>query len=512
MLLIQGALQLNPYCRSRRVKCDETKPECYRCQEYGSLCQYKAPQSQAAPPISPGNRPWDLVRIQPRITPQPVPSGSVSCDAVEGNYFRVFREQLAFDLRGDSETPLWSRLIPQQCSHEPAIKHAVLALSALYKSALSCDTHTVRLHDEHFKFALVQQSQAIKLLREALASGRSHVRLALITSLLFGCLESFYGNWETATQQVNSGLNILRHMREDTTGQVATGIVDIDLEVGLTLGRLKLQILAFFALNPMCDSPFNNSNDEEMWEEVPDRFSNFDEAFMSGAALGSSALRHSRTSARFRAVEVPIDLIAQQQCRLTRRVDQWNKAYEPVFLEACENTTSHAYNGALQLRICIWKCEIMIATSISDTEGVFDDFTPQFQRITYFARHILQRDRQVRQLCVLRGQYGRGLIMALFYTATRCRDSFVRREAIAILREWPCTNGVWHSLQAAKVAEWVVCLEEGCCEGDGYIPEDRRVRMNSLKVSLQNGSIMVECMQPSDDGRLELQKTNLGWP
>lgn len=482
-----------------------------RCQEYGAFCQYLSPPSQEAVSASRDNRPLDLVPIQPRLTSQPALSGSVSCDGAGASYFRLFRDELAFDLCGDSETPLWSRLIPQQCSREPAIKHAVLALSALYKSASSSDTHTVKLNDDHFKFALVQQSRAIGLLREALASGRSNVRLALIMSLLFGCFESFYGNWETATQQIYSGLNILRHVREDATQQVTTRIVDVDLEVGLMLGRLKLQILSFLALNPMCESPFNNLNDDDL-EDVPDYFSNFNEAFMSATALASVALRHSRASARFGGIEVPPNLIAQQRDYLKRRADQWNKAYEPIFAQACEDTTSHAYYGALQLRICVWKCEIMIATSISNSEDVFDDFTSQFQRITYFAQHILQRNPQVRGLDGLRGQYGRGLIMALFYTATRCRESPIRRQAIAILQKWPCTNGVWHSLQAAKVAEWIVNIEERYSDEHGYVHKDRRIKMNSLKVVLQNDVIIVECMWPSDDGSLELQKAHLCWP
>ncbi len=431
---------------------------------------------------------------------------------MEGRYFRLFHEKLAFDLSGHFETPFWTRLIPQHCHHEPAIKHAIFALSALYKSAISSKTHTVNLDDEHVKFALVKQSQAISSMRKTLSSGQPQMRLALVASLLFSCFESFHGDWETATQQVYSGLNILKRLSEDERRDVTNGLDDIDHEVGLTLRRLELQILSFLAMNPMLEHPFIDLDVEEIILDVPDQFTSFNEAFTAATSLAVSILRHSRISARCGDDSGCRDLIAQQQKYLQGKMDQWNKAYEPIFLEVCQNTVGREYLGVLQLRICIWKCEIIIATSMSNTEVVFDSFTAQFQRITHFARHVLQKDREIRESNGLRLQYGMGLIMALFYTATRCRDFSVRREAIAILREWPSTNGIWHSLQAAKIAEWIVSIEEKCCGGLELIPGDCRVKMESLKVSLQKGVIAVECMQSSVNGVLELQKAKLHWP
>lgn len=488
----------------------------YRCQEYGAFCEYSFPRPHiAAPKVTPPqDRGRDLVPIQPRRSLQSVasPSDSFSCDEVEGRYFRLFQEKLAFDLSGYFEAPFWIRLIPQQCHHEPAIKHAIFALSALYKSAISSNTQTVNLDDEHVKFALVKQSQAISLLRKTLSSGKPQMRLALVASLLFSCFESFHGDWETATQQVYSGLNILKCLSDDDRRHATNGLADIDLEVGLILRRLKLQILSFLAMNPMLEHPFNVLKVEEIILDMPDQFITFNEAFTAATTLAVSVLRHSRISARYGDDSGPRDSIAQQQQCLQGLVDQWNKAYEPIFLEVCQNTVGREYLRVLQLRICVWKCEIMISTSMSNTEVVFDSFTAQFQRIAHFARHVLQKGQEIRESVTPRLQYGMGFIMALFYTATRCRDFPVRREAIAILREWPCTNGIWHSLQAAKVAEWIASIEEKFRGGLEFIPGDCRVKMQSLKVSLQKGVITVECMQSSINGVLEPRKANLHWP
>ncbi|KAF5988652.1 putative mercuric reductase [Fusarium bulbicola] len=436
----------NPYARSRRVKCDETKPTCDRCEEYGSFCEYQLPRPQDAA-IKVKDRDRDLIPVQPRHPSQLIssPSDPLCCDEVEA------------------------------------------------------------------RFALVQQRQAIGSLRNDLSSGQPQMRLALVASLLFSCFESFHGDWETATQQLYNGFNMLKRLSKDERRQATNSLAGIDLDVGLTLRRLELQILSFLAMTPTSEHP-NDLNPEEIVLDLPDQFATFNEAFAAVTKLAVSILRHAKISARGENDSGHRESLARQKQHLQGLMDQWGKAYESMFLEACQSTVGREHLGVLQVRICAWKCEILIATSMSDTEAVYDDFTAQFQRMTHFARYVLQKDQELRDSDGPRLQYGMGLIMALFYTATRCRNYFVRREAIAILREWPCTNGIWHSLQAATVAEWIVGIEEERCSGLEFVPVECRIKLQSLTVVLKKGVIAVECMQWSADGTLEPRKADLTWP
>ncbi|KAF5649668.1 dihydrolipoyl dehydrogenase [Fusarium sp. NRRL 52700] len=456
------------------------------CEEYGSFCEYQLSRPQdAASKVK--DRGKDLIPIQPRHPLQLIsnPSDSILCEEAEARYFQIFHEKLAFDLSGYFEAPFWTRLIPQQCHHNPGIKHAILALSALYKSALSSTSHTVNLNDEHYSFALVQQRQAIISLRNDMSSGQPQMRIALVASLLFSCFESFHGDWETATQQVYNGFNILKRLSEDERQEATNSLADIELDVGLTLRRLELQILSFLAMTPMMEHP-NDLDFNEVVLDLPEQFTTFNEAFTAVTKLAVSILRHAKISAqceddsgRHR------DFLARQRQHLQRLMDQWGKAYEPMFLKACQNTVCKEHLGVLQVRICAWKCEILIATSMSDTEAVFDDFTARFQRMTHFARYVLQKDQELRDSDGPRLQYGMGLIMALFFTATRCRNFFVRREAIAILREWPCTNGIWHSLQAAKVAEWIISIEDERCSELEFVPKRLPAGIEQLRNDIE---------------------------
>jgi hypothetical protein len=54
-----------------------------------------------------------------------------------------------------------------------------------------------------------------------------------------------------------------------------------------------------------------------------------------------------------------------------------------------------------------------------------------------------------------------GIIEPLFVTALKCRDPFIRRNAIALLESWPHREGFWDSALVAKLAQKVVDIEEG---------------------------------------------------
>lgn len=99
--------------------------------------------------------------------------------------------------------------------------------------------------------------------------------------------------------------------------------------------------------------------------------------------------------------------------------------------------------------------------------------------------------------------------MIVYYAATRCRDSSVRRNAIAILRSRPSKNGVWNSLQVARVAEWGFELEEKGQDENGFISENCRIRMHTLKWSSSHGYINVECVQGTGEEGSKFQTAAL---
>jgi hypothetical protein len=173
----------------------------------------------------------------------------------------------------------------------------------------------------------------------------------------------------------------------------------------------------------------------------------------------------------------------------------WDKAFGPLFEEQDFDVATAENMAILQCYVCPLVFKTMHATCMETEECVFDIFLDRFKYIVSSSRFLFQKDQECR---LLRGpilQFGMGLIMCLYYTATRCRDSILRREAIAILRQFPSKSGVWDSLQVAAVASWVADLEDDGKNKEGVIPERSRVRMHTLKWTMDGGRINVECIQ-----------------
>jgi hypothetical protein len=95
-------------------------------------------------------------------------------------------------ISGSSDEEFWNRLVLQATHHEPAIRHAAIALGSLYERfSLSDDCLSDidgRSKDENF--ALQQYVKALGFLLEPMkGEGKQAVDVALMNSVLFICFE-----------------------------------------------------------------------------------------------------------------------------------------------------------------------------------------------------------------------------------------------------------------------------------------------------------------------------------
>lgn len=156
----------NPYSlasqRIRKVKCDEAKPYCLRCSKTGRKCdgylddaalsirrrrrrhpaasqldglaiggQGATCEIPAAAPGSalPSMTPPLSATSLPRL-PNLLPWDS----AEEKRSFNFFQHITAPVLAGDLDAVIWRVLVLQICHTEPAVRHAILAISSLHEA------------------------------------------------------------------------------------------------------------------------------------------------------------------------------------------------------------------------------------------------------------------------------------------------------------------------------------------------------------------------------------------
>lgn len=198
-------------CKTRRVKCDETKPQCLRCLRFGRTCDgYPEPHS---------GRGVVMIPIKPRIPSISVYSPSVSVHATEEEhrYFQTFRDHSAYELSGFFTNEFWTNIVLQESYSIAPIRHAVIAVGALNKSLENAPGPQLKVNviqsvdKRHHENAVLHYLKAIQTLNQYISTSNSpQLRVALISCLLFVCFETFQGGFASSVQQTYGGLKILR--------------------------------------------------------------------------------------------------------------------------------------------------------------------------------------------------------------------------------------------------------------------------------------------------------------
>ena len=175
----------------RHIKCDERKPCCIRCTSTGRKCDGYAPLEKSKE------------RKQPSVTSsghcsiihQRNPNIEIFGDQAERRSFCFFRDRTAPQLAGLFASEFWDCLLPLSAHHQPAIRHAVVALSALHERFENNDNSILSSNSDVAQggFALQQYNCAIGCLIKSVKDGEDQsVDVALIACILFACFEVLY--------------------------------------------------------------------------------------------------------------------------------------------------------------------------------------------------------------------------------------------------------------------------------------------------------------------------------
>ncbi|EPE04963.1 c6 zinc finger domain-containing protein [Ophiostoma piceae UAMH 11346] len=186
-------------CKIRKVKCDEAKPYCTRCTRTGRKCdgyldaaalairrrrrrrsthpdtsqdestqstpQLDTDQQYLAGLSAAGQRRGKTASSKTSLSSSPSVSAWAT-SAQEKHAFDFFQNTTAPCLAGDLDAVFWRVLVLQVCHSEPAVRHAVLAISSLHevflrpspsKTASVPPSDASRVHE----FALQQYNKAI---------------------------------------------------------------------------------------------------------------------------------------------------------------------------------------------------------------------------------------------------------------------------------------------------------------------------------------------------------------
>lgn len=451
------------------------------------------------------------------------PSVNLPFNEQEGLYFHLFQEQTANELSGFFDNIFWSRGVLQECFSETAIRHAVVALGALYKTLEktcesppgsptdSNDSYMIDTPIRHWKMACEKYSHACN---ELSAQGSQITdRTRLMGSVLLACFDSFIGDHRQAICQIQNGLGLLEQLRaERRRAFLPKPEEPVEEELIQMFTRLAIQAksydMAFHFPHPyvICLNGPPRSGDSTSptsdgsspvslhHDPIPERFLSSREARQSWDALVERIFRFTEMMFSY-VSNGPMGVLPSSLRRhgisFKDQIQDWSNAYEHILASRTAPGISSQEKAAIAaLKMAQIMSQVLFLMTFSDSETQFDAFNPQFKAIVDLALEVVgDEERRAaakrcpdRQFCQhpfdhwtdLFGEHeyaarhikpsfsaDLGIVPPLFVVATKCRDHVLRRQAIQLLKSSSRREGMWDSELAARIGVWIAGIEEG---------------------------------------------------
>ncbi|KAI0545121.1 hypothetical protein F4679DRAFT_488800 [Xylaria curta] len=438
-------------CKIRRVKCDEALPACLRCTSTGRTCDGYART----------NTPTGAVTILAG------PSFEIQVSPRSKRSFAFFVQRTCLQLAGFFGSDFWERLILQAAHHEPAIRHAIIAIGSRHELAVqqTANIDTVGV------FALGQYNLAIKhLLDPSITNGKRSVDVYFVSSILFACFENMQGNNTLAINHIQSGVKLLRetaydphtgtlhHQQFGSTSRVNSyASLETYAKIFALLDSQASKMIGDYQRPVVASSHHLIS---QIYGDAPISFSSINEAksiFEFGACLFSGNLDAKLSDD---AVQFPHKPTEDRSHLAKLMAKFWLAVQELMQSKKTQLTQKEELAAAvLQLNVLVTWISFEVELRYPNSPANWDNFMDQVLEMVLLGEKIVSYINEGGDNTVSFG-WESGYIIPVYAVATNCRDHTIRHRAIAILRSVHRQEGLWNSLLIAKAAKRVMEIEE----------------------------------------------------
>lgn len=499
--------------RVRHVKCDELKPACSRCTKSGRQCDGYALDGRR-----PAQDPIQIVHWQPNSLALRRMSVDIAGNKEERRAFHFFRHNSAPDLPGFFESGFWSQLVLQASHAEPSVRHAVIALGSMHETMQHEDLELSKTGKACNPFALQQCNKAIGHLNQYLCSNQQHSNeMLLISCAIFICFESLQGNYESALSHLSSGLAIFRRWQTQNAKTLQSGTAassepqqGVDSEVIQMFSRLNMQALLFPDTH-LFPTEFIMQEVGVVVDSVPESFGNLSEARNSlddcmgyllqalSAAYFQSQGSDEQSSKDTPPVPINMNLLPQ-----------WLAVFDTFLQNAGPNLVPKELQRATLLEIQYRCANILVTVGMPPKEAAFDEFQKDFESIVSLAESIIHGGGTIKDPKRTRDfSFDMSIVAPLYFTATRCREPLIRRQALSLLWTTARQECIWNAEMLTKIAERIILIEEGR-ENVGLGPGSRsdtvtsRLLVFNATIYSEQRRVLVECCQELCDASEEV--------
>ncbi|TAQ87008.1 hypothetical protein B7494_g4666 [Chlorociboria aeruginascens] len=387
------------------------------------------------------------------------PSFDIDTSPESRRSFACFMQRTCPQLGGFFGSDFWERLVLQAAHHEPAIRHAAVAIGSLHQ-LFDHQTTILPRFDPRKSFALEQYNLAIRDLLEPLSRVCLESIISSTTDTI--CLsKNMQGHNASAGTHIRSGAKLLCETLHDKQNGVFQHRVLGSKSIRDFYAPPNVLTLMFARLDPRVARMIG---DDEVYQtsllSTPSTFSSIEEAkiiyeygcqsFSNRRHVSQQAVSYEGVSGVLNANLGPCeDLFGSFSLGLQ------------AFVESKDSSLTRKEEIALAvLQLHLLNSYVSVHTEYQPpgNRSRWDTFMPQFKEMISLGEKIISStflEGHTTSFCL-----DMGIVIPLYGITTKCRDPIIRRKAIALLRSTSRQEGLWNSLLAARVAERIMELEE----------------------------------------------------
>lgn len=483
-------------CKARHIKCDETKPHCNNCLQSRGHCEGYANNSKKA--CGPVQICWDSRQKVHRSATKINLQQTVRARDFDDTLGMLYFEEFIALVRGPwisavSNTELWQAALPQLARSNNMLRCVAIGIGALSVNHQSDYSHPDKQlmfpslnfeNDSHYQNALRYYCRALRLLSETNA-----VHDVVSSSVLLLFFEILRGNRKTALNHLNHSLSLMLTLLTDDTHNYLQAIAPNPKPFLLSLTSIfaLLAPQARFVLLGSAgqDRPLpnfirgleNNGMTMESFivllgrlsrrpvtDNFPSTFSTLEEfeeywwnVRISNAAVGPMAVDIVQKSGILGSKEGDAidafycDLLDNPEikrfCEHSRKaMNTLNAASLPLFNRIfMSDSQSPIYLKAIHSRLQFLQVYAFENPPQYSSAETLHSQTPLFREYLSLASTALKIAKWKAHNSPCHISLECGIAWHLLLVAFFCRDPLTRDEAVQMLRDYPCQDGLWNA-------------------------------------------------------------------
>ncbi|KAH8810814.1 hypothetical protein F5884DRAFT_749224 [Xylogone sp. PMI_703] len=287
--------------------------------------------------------------------------------------------------------------------------------------------------------------------------------IALISCMLFVCLELIQDNYAAAIKHLTGGLQLLCFCENAHRDKPPLpSLSDLTNKLKQTFGRIIVQSMF------LGDTHYDVSVIPRLFElELPPLFSSVAEARDALDRLFLLSYHFLRQVST--GVGSDYDNLKLHQMRRLNRLQEWYHIFQELTRDKREEFNVKDSTGVILLEIHYASLLIMLDTALDQSKAFWGVPTSPFLRILDLVESLLSQQDPPEPTIngatasrLPRYSFDLGVIGPLFYTAVKCWNPFIRSKAISLLRhpDIPHREGMWSAEAAATLAQGITDVEE----------------------------------------------------